>query len=532
MNRNKWRIGCMSAVASLMLLGTSCTKNFEKYNTDPASAYPDQLKADFNDVGGYYPQIQQGIFFNYNFGAGKDWTYQLTQNLNADIFSGYMATRHNFAGGINNTTFFLMDGWNFAAWDYTYSYTMLPIRHAEEKTKNVYPDFYAIAKILKVEVMHRITDQYGPIVYTHYGEGETGGTYDSQEQAYNQFFLDLKEGVSTLETFVQAHPTLNRFSNFDLAYGGDLKQWIKFGNSLRLRLAIRISKVNPDKAKAEAEAAIADPGGMISTNGDNFTISGQGYTNPLGAISPSWQDIQMSANMESILGGYKDPREAKYFVPATDPLAKGAFKGIRSGIPYPDEKTYINHSILNITTETPAILMTAAEVSFLKAEGKLKGWNVGSGTVQQFYEDGVTKSFAQWGAGGVSDYLKSTAVPANYVDLYQPTLLNTNAASTISPMWDDNASDATKLERIITQKWIAGYPEGCEAWAEQRRTGYPKIFKVQKNDSQGVISTDLGVRRLEFSSTEKATNPTGYTQAVQLLGGTDNGATRLWWDKP
>ncbi len=531
MNLNKWKTGCLASIALAMLI-TSCTKNFEEYNTNPVGAYPDQLQADHNDIGGYYPQIQQGIFFNYNFGAGKDWTYQLTQNLNADIFSGYMATRHNFANGINNTTYFLMDGWNYAAWDYTYSYIMVPIRHAEQKTKGVYDDFYAVAKILKVEVMHRISDQYGPIVYTHYGEGVTGGEYDSQEAAYNQFFLDLTEAVGLLEKYVSDHPTLKPFERFDLAYGGDYKKWIKFANSLRLRLAMRISKVNPGKAKTEAEAAVADPGGLITANDDNFTIKGQGYTNPLGSISGSWKDISMSANMESILGGYNDPREAKYFLPATDPLANGAYKGIRSGILYPAEDTYINHSLLNITTETPAVLFTAAEVSFLRAEGALREWNMGSGTSEDYYKEGVTKSFQQWGVGDATAYLSSTATPSNYTDLYQPGTLSTNAASSVTPKWNEGAGFDVKLEKIITQKWIAGFPEGCEAWAEWRRTGYPKLFKVQKNDSQGIISTNDGVRRLNFSSTERAANPNGYTEAVQLLGGADNGATRLWWDKP
>ncbi|MGE8341579.1 MAG: SusD/RagB family nutrient-binding outer membrane lipoprotein, partial [Flavobacterium sp.] len=86
------------------------------------------------------------------------------------------------------------------------------------------------------------------------------------------------------------------------------------------------------------------------------------------------------------------------------------------------------------------------------------------------------------------------------------------------------------LEKIITQKWIATYPDGQEAWSEFRRTGYPKLFRIKNNKSGGVISTELGVRRLPFAQSEEASNPAGVASGVTALGGPDNGATRLWWD--
>ena len=107
---------------------------------------------------------------------------------------------------------------------------------------------------------------------------------------------------------------------------------------------------------------------------------------------------------------------------------------------------------------------------------------------------------------------------------------NIAAASTITPCWDDATNDEERLEKIITQKWIAGFPEGKNAWAEWRRTGYPKLFQIRQNNSQGVIPTELGVRRLPFIQDEVTNNPEGYAQAVQLLGGDDNGATRIFWD--
>ena len=101
----------------------------------------------------------------------------------------------------------------------------------------------------------------------------------------------------------------------------------------------------------------------------------------------------------------------------------------------------------------------------------------------------------------------------------------------ITPTWEDNASQEQNLERIITQKWIALYPNGQEAWSEFRRTGYPRIIPIVNNRSNGVISTDIQVRRMTFPRSEYSNNLAQVQAAADLLtGGVDNGAARLWWD--
>ena len=94
---------------------------------------------------------------------------------------------------------------------------------------------------------------------------------------------------------------------------------------------------------------------------------------------------------------------------------------------------------------------------------------------------------------------------------------------------EEDADIETKLEKIITQKWLACWPESYEAWAEQRRTGYPKLFKVQSNTGK-VIDTDIMIRRLPFSTDAATADPAQYATLTEKLGGADNGATRLWWD--
>ena len=173
--------------------------------------------------------------------------------------------------------------------------------------------------------------------------------------------------------------------------------------------------------------------------------------------------------------------------------------------------------------------MNAAEVAFLKAEGALRNWNMG-GTAKEFYEQGVKLSFAQWGANGADAYLAdNTSMPASYKD---PAGLNTysGATSQITIKWEDGDFEKS-LERIITQKWLANFPLGQEAWAEYRRTGYPMLMPVVVNNSAGVVNSARGARRLAYPQEERLNNAENYVNAVGLLGGADNMATDLWWAK-
>lgn len=495
-------------------------------NTPPYGVTDEELMQDNNLIGMHFPVIQQSIYYNY---GGGGYTFQVFQNLNADIWSGYMATPTNFKGGINNQTYFLCNDWNDDCWNYTYSGVMANQLRVKEKCEMVegglYDHFNAINTILRVLAMSRICDQYGPIIYSKYGETMTGGEYDSAQEAYEMFFQELDEAVRVLNnTLGKPAPS---FAKFDLSYGGELENWMKLANTLRLRLAMRIVKYDPDWAKEEAEEAIHAPQGLMTSENDNFTVSGYGWKHPLYTCSRSYKDIFISANIQSILGGYNDPRLLKYGIPKTGTNVIG----VRSGIPDLDvlESQYKNIiSEINITSpEMPAVIVTASEAYFLLAEASLRGWDTG-GSAQHFYEEGIRVSFAQWGIS-LGEYLNNTNVPADWIDPLREDF-NSLAVSRVSPRWDDAENDEERLEKIITQKWIAGFPEGMNAWAEWRRTGYPRLFPIIKNDSQGEIPTELGVRRLTFTIREQRENPEGYSRAVELLGGPDSGATRLFWD--
>lgn len=533
---NKYKALAVVALAALLGAG-ACTKDFEEYNTDPTGLTEDQLKADFNFIGGFFPQIQSSVYYNYN---NTVWEYQLQQNLIGDIYSGYMMSPNPFRSNISNLTYALVADWNGFPFSLAYNRVMAPIAEVKRRgAQTVAPDFWAVALIMKVEAMHRVTDIYGPIPYSQYGQGGTSVGYDSQQDIYKRFFKELDTAVTNLKAYRAANPDASPFAKFDMIYGGDYGQWIKFANSLRLRLAMRIVKADAALAKTEGEKALSDNGGLMETLNDNVMVSGFGLKHPLFTITnkDGWSDISMSASMESYLTGYHDPRTGKYFDPASD--YPGQYKGIRIGSAVTAKPGYSGFSTLayaktkSFKENSPLQLMTSAEVYFLRAEAALRGWANAGGTAQALYEKGISTSLNQWGVGDqAAEYINdASSKPAAYVDP-KDARNNSPALSTITIMWDEAASDEVKLERIITQKWLAIFPEGQEAWTEFRRTGYPKLFPVVNNESNGTISTTIQIRRIAFPQAEYTTNQGEVQKAIQLLGGPDNGGTRLWWDKP
>lgn len=521
-------------MAVIGLITSSCSENLD-INDNPRNITQDELEVDFQHVGARYKPVFENI---YQYAPA--WSYQLQQNLNADVYSGYLTNPRPFIAGANNTTYNLVSGWNNFIWSVPYGNVMNNVDFIVKNTGEEFPTLYSTALILKVAAMHRVTDVFGPIVYSNFGDLANAGIYDSQQDVYNAFFADLDTAVANLSANMQNAD----FKNFDFSFpggyndmtGGEMANtnWIKLANSLRLRLAMRIAKVDPAKAQLEGEKALTHPMGVLAVNSDGFFVTTD-KPHPLATIDNSWGDIRMNASMESILVGYNDGRAGTYF---ENSVATGDIKGVRGGLPllpgYADELAqkadYINYSTIGPSIKTPTVqLMTTAEVYFLKAEAALRGW-AGAGDAQANYEQGITTSFDQHGASDAATYIAdATSTPADYVDTFNPAN-NIAALSSVTIAWNAGDADELKLEKIITQKWIAMFPEGQEAWSEFRRTGYPKIFPVVSNQSGGTIDTDLQIRRIPFVDSELSTNADGVANAVSLLGGSDDGGTRVWWD--
>jgi len=514
----------------------SCTKQFDSINTNPDGLYPSQVAIDYQNLGSPLNQAQLNIL-NY-----VDYNYQVQQNLNADIFSGFMMSSTPFNGNLNNTNYSLVPGWNGSAWDLAYQNVMAPIATVLSATVGnpQYAPFYAWAKLLRVEAMHRVSDVYGPIIYSHYGATNSDGsvTYDSQQAAYTEFFSDLDSTLTVFDAAHAAAPSSTApFAQFDLVYGGSYQQWIKFANTLRLRLAIRVSLIDPTLAQTEGEKSLADPNGLLSVAADNAFVNIGSNENPITLIAVSYGNINMGAPLLSYMNGYNDPRISQYAQKAVDPAVAGQYIGIRQGIQIDANGRYAGYS-LPVNFPNQLLIMTAAEAWFLKAEAAIRGWS-GAGDAGTNYNTGITTSMNQYGIGttAATAYITNTTLtqqpytdPKSEVAGQNNVLTGSPYLSTIPVAWNSADAFQTMLQKIITQKWIAMFPEGEEAWAEFRRTLYPTLFPVVVNNSGGTISTTEFIRRLPFASDEYSTNPVGTQGAITLLGGPDNGGTPLWWD--
>ncbi len=501
-------------LGAALLFGTSCTKNLEDINADQKGITSEDLEQDYAQIKSFFPGMMNSIMK-----VNPEWMYQIQQNLNADIFSGYMMTPTPFAGNVNNNTYFMMDGWNNFAITVPVENVLNPWLEVKSLTEEKYKDWYSISLILKVFAGHRIVDIFGPFPYSDFG---TSSKFDSEQEAYNAFFADLDMAITTLEGYKNSESEV-AFAGVDIStLNGSYTKWIQLANSLRLRLAIRISNVDATLAETEAKKSLNHPDGLLET--DDFMVT-HSFNHPISTISQGWGDILMGAPMQSILGGYSDPRLEKYFLPSVD----GDIKGIRQGINLTSKAEYGGFSKVNINSGAPIQLMTAAETYFLRAEAALKGWG---GDAQSLYESGIERSFTQHGAE-LGNYLTSTAKPAAYVDpLHAENNVDAASVSQVTVNWADATTNEEKLEKIITQKWIATFPDGQEAWSEHRRTGYPVLFPVVINNSGGKIADGAFISRLSYPADFKATNPTAAQEAIdKYFGGNDSPGQKLWWAK-
>lgn len=386
--------------------------------------------------------------------------------------------------------------------------------------------------------MHKITDMYGPIPYTGFGEDDDN-PYDPQETVYTTFLEELEAAVDELYTFVQLYPGVRPLRNYDAVYQGDYEKWIAFANSLRLRLAMRIRFADPAKARIHAEAAVAHPIGVMTSNTQNAFYPVL-QRNPLNEVWADYNDSRMGATISCYLNGYSDPRASAYFTPSSY-YNPPEYRGVRNGINITStSRTRYNDRAAtpNVAFDDPLQWMVAAESYFLRAEGAALDtpWNMG-GTAEDLYNEGIKVSFEKSGITSATVYdnyiADDASTPANFTDPYSTGNSYTYPAgtNTVTIKWDDTLTEEQKLEKIVTQKYLAMFPDGQEAWSEFRRTGYPRVIPNVLNRVPTQIDTNIQIRRLMFPSTEYDTNNSEVQKAVQMIGGEDHGGIKLWWDQ-
>ncbi|KAB7531508.1 SusD/RagB family nutrient-binding outer membrane lipoprotein [Flagellimonas olearia] len=516
-------------VVLIMALGLGgCTNEFNDVNTNPKTLSVDQL-----DQSSYGYVFRGALFSGVYF--GNIMPFLRGHGGFSDMYANYTAHTHP---DFFSDRFVMHGEWLNVFWDGFYGSVAPKVKYAEDFAEENGLDIEnAMMKVYKVYVYHKITDFWGPIPYSSFGNGEFSVPYDTQEDIYKDFFGELEEAVGILKSH---SGEISFLGAQDVVFSGNVDQWLKLANTLRLRLALRVKYVEPELARTQAEIAVAD--GVIEDNSDNsYVHSAIPFVNNYNRMTP-WSDFRMSADMESILKGYEDPRITDYFSPADNPDPSDDpvgmtfdWEGIRNGQSKSDKQSLgLNTNSSNMGPAYMIVgdkgpdwpLLRAAEAYFLRAEGALSGWNMG-GSAESLYQEAVTKSLSEYGYDGNNlsgeDFVTSTNIPVGYDSA-------SSAVSSVPVRFDAGGSEERQLEQIITQKWIALFPDSEEAWAERRRTGYPTLYNRLESDNPG-ISIDEIPSRVPYVGNEYNNNRDAVEEAANsLLGGPDNAVTKLWWD--
>lgn len=546
---------------SCLLLTSACT-DLEEMNVDPYNPpyVPGESATDVNPEGidmDYKLSEQDmealkkgesslGSLFRSLTNEGPYNDYQVTTNLTHDIYAGYMA---NVSTGFHekSPTYVYNDGWSKRRWEHFYDdrtaseYAQI-IKICHFVNAERYRNEFYVTRIYYAFLTSMQTDTYGDIPLAYYVKGvlppDQNVSYMPQKQVYDILFQLLNEAITKIDPTKGLNFGSGAKGSDDRCYGGDINKWLRFANTLRLRLALRISNADPERAKKEALAAINSPYGLMQSNADNMRTvpkcaavelggEGGGGSENTHALIFSWgASMAMSKDMEV---AYKqqsnvlDPRcEILFWRPANyeETLAKGIdgtkdFAGCRIGNPdilgSTSTETYSplrcnllitgNHSVLDpnywFSEARELVWMNYAESRFLLAEAALRGWT--SGSAEDYFRQGILASmeYYQINASKVNSYL-----------------------SGIKSLPIGNREEA--LKEIITQKWLAAFPNGNEGWAEFRRTDYPELLNIMENNSDGDVPEGKFIKRINYPQSE-ARNP-------NRPANMDNQGTRVWWD--
>jgi hypothetical protein len=484
------------ALSLLLMMGSACTENWDELNTDPAIISEAQARPEM-----LLTQILKFAIYSIPNGSG-------TMSIVSDL--GGHTSRHN-AGDI----FLLVDYGGL-------NYSGRPIEAAElirltdPEKQPLRNNQHQIGRIIKVWLMHRYTDQWGDIPYFDalkpMANVISSPKYDTQESIYRDMLKELKEAEEALKT----DPDQLSFGGADILFKGDVAAWKRFANSLRLRLAMRVRYADANLSQQHISEVLNRP--LIETNAQNARLATMAeasanadnrspvFTYLLITVNRMYMPFTLTENLKS----RNDPRLPIYMIPAekTAPGEDG-FRGRPLQISEPEKKKYSDDSIAQIGTafRQPALninVLTAAEVKFLKAEAALVGY--GTGNAETLFREGIRRAMQEYN------------IPEATIDEY--------IASDAGDLNGRGLTDEQKLEEIIVQKYLALFMQSDETWAEQRRTGYPRIW----------LGSELGategrlLRRFTYPQLEYQVNESNVNEAAGRIGG-DGLLTRVWWDK-
>ena len=496
--------------------------------------------------------------------------YQYAFSLGTDNYAQYMVVpHHDFMAGELSSTYAISPSFRGGA------------RGGFSEMKNqVTPllNSLIVDSIPEIKAMYLLVydfgaqeqaDLFGAFAYTDYLHNSTTPpfTYEGGRDIYEKIVQHIDTAIACFKHF-DSKPEYYKKAIFDVKLSNDMmttdmmtdraqsfETWIRFANSLKLRMAMHMVKVDPEQARQWAEEAVK--GGVIESDKDQtgLFIQNIGINHPLSEIANSWNDTRVSASFESLLTSLGHPYLDYVITKNSDDIVnektksvlKGGTRccGMREG-EWPGQgqnasvNPYLKYASLNAEafSTAPLYYIKWAEVDFLRAEGALRGWEMG-GTAEFFYNRGIEHAFLEDPSNESTTYKQAMAT---YKELEKPhdftwtdplgISLDEPSVTKIGVKWNESDSPETKLEKIITQKYIALFPYSYEAWTEMRRTGYPKVFYVlNADDGDGSLSEGDLIRRIPFPETDDQSLIDIANTGLKALGGPDQQATRVWWDR-
>ena len=521
------------------------------------------------ELNNYFFQLQT---VQYCMRGGKEGQlpgahqYQYVYNITVDNYAGYLCVPHNFShggDGILSSTYYYNRGYCDGPYGAFLMVKNNLVNMLNDPHIDSIPEMKAIGLLLYNYSAQEMVDLYGSIPYVdHKNNKETNPfTFNKMADIY-ETIVDNLDTINACLKHYEQRPGWYKSRLNDILQQSDwvtkdfsIDTWRRFANSLKLRMAMHIVKVDRTKAQKWAQEAVTE--GVIETENQEIALDPvvSGFTHPLVDISKLWGDSRLNASFESLLFSLKHPyvqddyalfeKNSSQIVNETNPEeiepTNSRIVGLRAGISMVSGQTVsVNPRIAysavssNRISMAPLYLMKLSEVQFLRAEGAVRNWAMG-GSAQSFYEAGIRsaqldqRTNSQYGQK-VDEYM-SVEEPVAYA--YTDPMDHTNDIASVTKIgvkWNEGDTPETKLEKIITQKYIANFPMSAEAWTTFRRTGYPRIFPVDVNNmkDQGV-DTELQLRRIPIEET--ANNTLEIASLVQALGQPNTGASRVFWDK-
>ena len=443
---------------------------------------------------------------------------------NSFIYNSTIVQHHAENNWWAGDTYNRNDDWSFAQWNQAYNNM---VKGAQDIIKQLETDgdtgtHMGMARIMRVFIFHRVTDLYGDIPYSEAGKGYTDGIltpkYDSQEVVYMDMLKELEEAVAQISGD-------GALGSADVIFGGSAAKWKAFGNSMMLRLAMRLTQVDAATAQAWAVKAIA-AGTMTSNDHIASVKHGDGSTgnrNGHGEVFLADQGSRISTSFMSRM--VNDPRKTRLFMRQSDKSQAAAdLMGMKNGLkndPYTsldgvsipaagDTGVYAMAATELQSLTAPMVLQTYAEVEFLKAEAAIRGWI--SSSDKTHYEAGVSAAMK------MLDGIYGTT-PISDVDI-SAYLAGDGAYKT-------GGSVAERWEQVMDQYWIATYFNEYEAYSNWRRSGFPTITATRHPNS---YTNGQFMVRMIYPTSESGNNAANYAAAVANQGA-DEYTTPLWWDK-